>query len=166
MQAAALAAAIVLSYSTGTAPLALRRPPLLRSTPLRCVEPPIIEPEPPTADPEPSTIDPVAAVFGTLYEGGKGKKIAWGVFQQDVDAASVPSPEEQARRRDQAAVDLVNIDDEERERRKVAGLALVAFTVAFGAALLGAHAPATARFAIAPPMFLGVGYLASYKEGL
>ena len=35
-----------------------------------------------------------------------------------------------------------------------------------GAALLGAHVPALTRYAIAPPVFLSLGYLSSAREGL
>ena len=64
--------------------------------------------------------DPVARVFSTLFPSGKGRRIVWGVFQQPVDAAGVPDADERARRREVAAAQLVNIDADERDRRKQA----------------------------------------------
>ena len=140
----------------------------------------------PVAKAQEALADPVRAVFQTLYAPGQQRKIAWGVFQQPVDPSTVPSDEarlrqtyartsppppllpptrpcatqERARRRATAAEQLVNIDAEERERRKTAGLAMGAVTGVLGAALLGWHAPAAARLAISPPLFLSVGYAA------
>jgi len=118
---------------------------------------------------EPSTTvrsDPVSTVFKLLFAPGKRRKIAWGVLQLPIDPAAVPSDEERARRRADAAKQLVNIDMEERQRRKMAGLAMAAISTAVGAALLTAHAPAASRLAIAPPLFLSIGYLGSWREGL
>ena len=39
-------------------------------------------------------------------------------------------------------------------------------TVALAAGLLGFHAPALARVAIGPPLFLTYGYFESYQTGL
>merc|ERR1719231_178695 len=123
-------------------------------------------PDDPVAKAQEALADPVRAVFQTLYAPGQQRKIAWGVFQQPVDPSTVPSDEERARWRATAAEQLVNIDAEERERRRTAGLAMGAFTVVLGAALLSWHVPAAARLAISPPLFLSVGYLASWREGL
>ena len=65
-------------------------------------------------------VDPVALMFSTLFPAGKGRRIAWGVFQQPVDAAAVADADERARRREVAAAQLVNIDADERDRRKQA----------------------------------------------
>lgn len=77
-----------------------------------------------------------------------------------------PSEAEAAALRAAAAEELVNISDEERERRRVAGIVLSVLTASLAAALLNAHVPPTTRFAIAPPVFLSLGYLASAREGL
>lgn len=114
----------------------------------------------------PAGFDPVATVMSALFPAGKGSKIAWGVLQQAVEPAAVPSDEERARRRDAAAAQLVNIDGDERERRKRAGLAFLALSAALAGALLATGAGAAARGAVAPPLFLAVGFLASWREGL
>ena len=111
--------------------------------------------------------DPVRPLFGQLlFPGGRNKKIVWGVLKADVDPSEVPDEAERARRREQAARDLVNIDEAERGRRLQASGAFRALTVALGAGLLGFHAPAVARLSIAVPLFLAYGYYASYSEGL
>lgn len=111
--------------------------------------------------------DPVAQVFSkVLFKGDSGKSIAWGVLQKDVDPAQVPSDEERAARRASAARDLTNIDDAERERRKLAGTAFAGVTAALALGLLVTHAAPLARAAIAPPLFLSYGFLASARQGL
>ena len=59
-----------------------------------------------------------------------------------------------------------NIDADERQRRLIASGAFAAVTVALAAGLLGFHAPALARVAIGPPLFLTYGYFESYQTGL
>ena len=105
-----------------------------RNLPVRCIAKP----------------DPISRIFDVLFPGGRGERIFFGVFKQSVDPASVPDDAERARLKAQAAVDLVNIDDAERERRRVAGLAMSAATAALAVGLLLADAGATARLAIAP----------------
>ena len=108
-----------------------------------------------------------AFLFGKLlYRGGTGKKIVWGPFPTDVDPACVPDDDERARRRERAAAELTNIDADERQRRLIASGAFGAVTVALAAGLLGFHAPALARVAIGPPLFLTYGYFESYQTGL
>ena len=108
-----------------------------------------------------------AFLFGKLlYRGGTGKKIVWGPFPTDVDPACVPDADERARRRERAAAELTNIDADERQRRLIASGAFGAVTVALAAGLLGFHAPALARVAIGPPLFLTYGYFESYQTGL
>lgn len=120
----------------------------------------------PAAAPPAASSDPLAAMFKVLFAPGKGRKIAWGVFQQEIDPASVPSDEERASRREAAEEMLVNIDGDERSRRLKAGLAMSAATVALAVGLLAGHAPLATRFAVAPPLFLAVGFLASAQQGL
>ena len=110
--------------------------------------------------------DPVAKMMGSIFASGSGKKIFFGVLQKDVEPSEVPSDEERAELRRQAAADLTNIDAAERERRQLAGTALGAITLALAIGLLAVHAPAPTRFAIAPPLFLSYGYLSSAREGL
>lgn len=111
--------------------------------------------------------DPVAKLFSqVLFPAGQGKKIAWGVMQRDVDPLAVPSEAVRAELRAAAARDLMNIDAVERERRRLAGTAFGALTAAVAAALLALDVGPLARLAIAPPLFLTYGYLASAREGL
>lgn len=122
---------------------------------------------PTTPAPRPAAAaDPIASVFSKLFAGDSGRKIYLGVLQRDVDPDTVPSMEERAGRRDNAARELVNIDDDERERRLYVGGALSVVTLALGAFLLTSHAPAVERLAIAPPLFLSYGYIASWQKGL
>jgi hypothetical protein len=108
----------------------------------------------------------VARVFSTLFPSGKSRRIVWGVFQQQVDAAAVPDADERARRREVAAAQLVNIDADERDRRKQAGLGFLGVSIAVAGTLLATDAGVAARLAVAPPLFLAVGLLASWREGL
>jgi len=110
--------------------------------------------------------DPVSSLFSTLFPGGSNRQIFFGVLQREVDPTAVPDAAERARLREQAAVDLTNIDAAERERRRVAGGALAVGTAALAVGLLASEASALARLAIAPPLFLSYGYLRSAQEGL
>eukprot|EP00316_Scyphosphaera_apsteinii_P021384 CAMPEP_0119311040 /NCGR_PEP_ID=MMETSP1333-20130426/21353_1 /TAXON_ID=418940 /ORGANISM="Scyphosphaera apsteinii, Strain RCC1455" /LENGTH=173 /DNA_ID=CAMNT_0007315325 /DNA_START=326 /DNA_END=847 /DNA_ORIENTATION=- len=113
-----------------------------------------------------SQIDPVANLFSTLFQGGSGNRIWFGVLQQTVDPSDVPSDEVRAELRAKAATDLTNIDTNERKRRLLAGAVMSMLTAAVGVALLAGHAEPLTRFAIAPPLFLSYGFLASANEGL
>lgn len=117
--------------------------------------------------PEEPAGDVVSNLFSRLlFPGGSRKQIFFGVLQRAIDPAAIPSEEERARRRGQAAADLVNIDDAERERRRLAGTALGCVTAVFAIWLLASHAGALARLAIAPPLFVSYGYLQSAEQGL
>ena len=78
----------------------------------------------------------------------------------------LPSAEERERRREVAAAELTNIDMDERGRRRLAGGAMSAVTAALATYLLASHAPTLTRAAIAPPLFLAYGFLASARTGL
>lgn len=54
--------------------------------------------------------------FDTMYQPGAGQQIFFGVFKRGI-GPNIPSPEESARRRAEAAEQLVNIDADERARR-------------------------------------------------
>jgi len=110
--------------------------------------------------------DPIALGMRRIFPAGSGKKIWFGVFKQDVVDSEVPTDAERAALRAKAAEQLTNIDAAERERRKLAGTALGAATGLLAVGLLVAEAPTLTRFAIAPPLFLSYGFLASAEEGL
>jgi len=120
----------------------------------------------PVNDFKTANADPVSQLFSTLFAGGSGKQIFFGVLQREVDAASVPSDAERAHLRTAAAADLTNIDAAERERRQLAGGVMSVLTAALAAALLASDVAPPARAAIAPPLFLAYGYLASARTGL
>ena len=88
------------------------------------------------------------------------------MFQRRVDESALPSDEERAERRAQAAASLVNIDDAERERRRAASVVFTAATAATAVALLALHSPPLARLAIAPPLYLAYGFSESASQGL
>mmetsp|Transcript_46643 Transcript_46643/g.122485 ORF Transcript_46643/g.122485 Transcript_46643/m.122485 type:complete len:261 (-) Transcript_46643:640-1422(-) len=111
--------------------------------------------------------DPIAQLFSkVLFKGNSGKRIFFGVLQQDVVAETVPDAEERAVRRAVAARELTNIDAEERARRRLAGTAFSGITVLLAFGLLATQAAPLSRVAIAPPLFLSYGFLASAREGL
>ena len=112
------------------------------------------------------SFDPAATVISTAFQAGSGRRIAWGVLTEEVDPASVPSDAERQALRDTAAANLVNIDQDERDRRRVAGTALSVATAALAIGLLAVHADAVTRAATLPPVFLASGFLASAEEGL
>jgi hypothetical protein len=95
---------------------------------------------------------------------GRGRQLARPAarFESNVDFAA----DERARRREVAASSLTNIDAAERQRRQLAGTAMSVATGALAVSLLAAHAAPLTRVAIAPPLFLAYGYLASAREGL
>ena len=110
--------------------------------------------------------DPIASLFSTLFAGGSDRQIWFGVLQRQVDPTTVPSAEERTKLREVAAAELTNIDAAERERRLLAGGVFSVFTVALAYALLATHAAPLARAAIAPPLFLSYGFIASWRTGL
>lgn len=110
--------------------------------------------------------DPVAQVFSKLFKADQGKQIYFGVFQKDVDPSSIPSSDEREALRSEAAESLTNIGIAERDRRRQAGLVMSVLTAGLALGLLANDAPTLSRFAIAPPLFLSYGLLASAQTGL
>lgn len=97
----------------------------------------------------------------------EGKSIVWGVFQKEIDPASIPDSKTQAERVAKASKDLVNIDDEERARRKVAGLAGLAVTVTIYCGMLYFKIPFLFRaMGLYLPLSLSAGFLKSSEAGL
>ncbi|CAE8629829.1 unnamed protein product [Polarella glacialis] len=110
---------------------------------------------------------------GLAFEVGEGQgasRVKWGVLKEAVDEASVDrSPEAESRRaelRATAATSLVNIDDEERARRRIAGLAFAAFAFVLSAYLLWTQAAWYSRAGVFPVIALAYGFLLSAEEGL
>jgi hypothetical protein len=88
----------------------------------------------------------------------------------DVDPNDYPSEEEQQKRRDLAKTQMYNIGDEERQRRNEAGELFQKISIAYAifSSLTddGGVGGIVARFAVAIPLFLSVGYTKSAKSGL
>lgn len=104
-------------------------------------------------------------------EGDKGKSIVYGVFSADVDESKIPSSEERAQLRQQAAVDLVNIDMMERERRDQVGTFATYASIAYiiWVSLFaddGGFVGHILRFFAVVPIALAYGYKTSAKMGL
>lgn len=97
----------------------------------------------------------------------QGKSIVFGVFQQDIDAASIPSASEQKERVAKATEQLVNIDDAERARRKTVGLGALGAAVAVYAGMLSLGVGLVPRFlGLYLPLAISAGFLKSSQEGL
>lgn len=114
----------------------------------------------------PASPDPIFTLFSKLFAGGSSKQIFFGVFQRSVDPSSIPSEEAREALRTAAATELTNIDAAERQRRLYAGAAFSALTALLGWYLLASHAAPLTRAAVAPPIFLSYGYIASWRTGL
>lgn len=103
-----------------------------------------------------------------LGKGAEGSSVKWGLLKErtpEVDQ-SAKARERRAELRAKAARDLVNIDDEERERRRVASYAFAAFAALLALYLLWSNAPWYSRGALFPVVALAWGYNLSAKEGL
>lgn len=103
-----------------------------------------------------------------LGKGAEGSSVKWGLLKEktpEVDQ-SPKAKERRAELRAKAARDLVNIDDEERERRRVASYAFAAFAALLALYLLWSNAPWYSRGALFPVVALAWGYNLSAKEGL
>jgi len=100
------------------------------------------------------------------FVGGKGVRVKWGVLQEKIaDNEILPEESERERRREQAAKDLVNIDQEERNRRLIAGGTGMVFTTAL--AFICASQPWYVRyFGVSPFLGLSLGFLVSGQSGL
>ncbi|QDZ19884.1 hypothetical protein HOP50_03g24010 [Chloropicon primus] len=56
------------------------------------------------------------------FVGGQGTRVKWGVLREKIpEGEALPNPEDREKRRREAAENLVNIDQEERSRRLLAG---------------------------------------------
>ena len=88
----------------------------------------------------------------------------------DVDPSDYPSDEEQQKRRQLATEQMYNIGDEERQRRKEAGELFQKISIAYAIFTSltddGGIGGIIARFAVALPLFLAVGYTKSAESGL
>ena len=114
---------------------------------------------------------PFSFMEEALGVGGitEGKKIVWGVLTEEVGEKV---PEDTASKlREEAAQNLTNIDEEERDRRDRAGSVIYAITAVFALYLSifvdqGDFAGHLMRFSVFPFFSLGYGYKQSAKEGL
>lgn len=111
-------------------------------------------------------VDPVATVMGSLYKPGVGRSISYGVLTREVDQSSVPTDAQREQMREAAAAQLVNISEQERLRRREAGIAFSIVTVLYAIGLLVAEASPAARLSLFPFAFFTTGFLGSAREGL
>jgi hypothetical protein len=109
-----------------------------------------------------SVDDPLAEQFKTMYPGGSGKRIKWGVFQQDISAAELEAlqsnPEKAQELRNEATESLTNINGDERSRRYKAGAGAAVFCAVLAAFQLSTGAPPSQRALIALPLFFALGF--------
>lgn len=101
----------------------------------------------------------------TQFTPGSGKKITWGVLTDEV-TGPLPSEAEQSRLRAVAAEKLVNIDADERTRRRTVGQLAYIFTFVLGTAMIFYPVPAVARLGLFVPLSLAQGFTASADKGL
>lgn len=101
---------------------------------------------------------------------GIGSRVKWGLFKEEIAQDAIDNtPEAQSARaalREAAARNLTNIDDQERERRRLVGLATVAGALVLALLMLWSKVDWSVRLAIFPIVALGNGYLLSAQEGL
>lgn len=101
----------------------------------------------------------------------EGKALSFGAFAVDVDDSQRVDKDEAARRRVQAAKDLTNIGEAERQRRDQAGnvMAVLSTVYILWSSLLaddGGLVGHLLRFLAVFPLFLTIGYKESAKTGL
>ena len=96
-----------------------------------------------------------------------GGKVKWGVLREAVDPGAVPSAEESAARREEAARELVNIDRAERDRRLLVGRAGLALSGALAVFAYLSGWGFFPRFAVVGPAFaLSYGFWTSGRDGI
>ena len=112
--------------------------------------------------------DPLAEQFKAMYPGGSGKRIKWGVFQEEVSAAELQASDAESQRslREAAAENLTNIDADERGRRYKAGTGAAVFCAVLAAFQISTGAPPSQRALMALPLFFALGFVGSGATGL
>lgn len=99
-----------------------------------------------------------------------GSRVVWGLFKEPVRPQEIDSSAEAqlAREalRDAAARNLVNIDQQERWRRGLAGAVFAVVVALLAAVLLWFQAAWYARLGVFPLVALAYGYILSAQEGL
>jgi len=95
-----------------------------------------------------------------------GRSVRYGLPFGSPDEADAPPLEERERLRGEAAKSLTNIDAAERKRRGLVGTVLGGATAVVGAGLFATGASPAARLAIAPLLFLALGFGESARTGL
>lgn len=122
-----------------------------------------------------STDDSVEALEGAIEPMKKaidsgfkeGKSIAWGVLQRDLDESKIPDLQERKKLRAQASKELVNIDNAERNRRKLAGsIGAVISTVLYGVLVTTKVSTMTLGLSMYVPVAFSLGFIESGRKGL
>lgn len=92
-----------------------------------------------------------------IYQNGKS--LAFGIFQTDIDECLVPPEAVQESLRKKASEQLVNIDENERERRRFVGLMSLLVTVASYSALNIEHGSFLVK---AVCLYIGISFSLAY----
>ena len=119
----------------------------------------------PSEDSLEGAIEPMKIAIDSGFK--EGKSIAWGVLQRDLDEADVPNKKEREKRKKEAAKELVNIDSNERNRRKIAGSVGAVFsTVLYGVLVTTKVSTITLGLSMYFPVALSLGFIESGRKGL
>ena len=105
-------------------------------------------------------------VFRDVYVPDRGKEIFFGVFQRDIDRASVPDDAARAELRRTASLELTNIGAAERARRMDVGKVASALSAGVVVAQLASGATRVERLFVMIPLFFALGFVGSAKTGL
>lgn len=97
----------------------------------------------------------------------EGKSIIYGVFQTNVVKKRILSKRQRSKLLAKAALELVNIDDEERSRRRFTGYCgLVVTTCAYYGLTYFKSNRVTRLIGIFLPLAISIGFLTSSEKGL
>lgn len=110
-------------------------------------------------------IEPMKVVIDKGFK--VGKSIKNGVFQEDVNPDDIPPEEVQSLLIEEASANLMNIDINERNRRRNIGNVGAGLTAMLYGALIVTHVPLFTRtLALFFPVSLSYGFRKSGDEGL
>ena len=110
-------------------------------------------------------IEPMKIAINSGFK--EGKSIAWGVLQRDLDESDIPNDKEREKRKKEASKELINIDSNERNRRKIAGsIGAVFSTILYGVLVTTKVSAITLGLSIYFPIALSLGFIESGRKGL
>eukprot|EP00238_Polyblepharides_amylifera_P010849 CAMPEP_0196585504 /NCGR_PEP_ID=MMETSP1081-20130531/50939_1 /TAXON_ID=36882 /ORGANISM="Pyramimonas amylifera, Strain CCMP720" /LENGTH=133 /DNA_ID=CAMNT_0041907077 /DNA_START=200 /DNA_END=601 /DNA_ORIENTATION=- len=118
---------------------------------------------------------PIGEMFSKIYKPATGYRIKYGVFTEKISEIKgserssffdEPSEQQVAERQREAAEQLVNINQEERDRRSAVGSVGLVLTAGIAAFMLTNGVDGLARASIIFPLNLSLGFLLSGATGL